>query len=256
MPSFCHHHLLFAVITMIFTAVSTNTFRTPLVRAFHLATAAAPRRPSPAIHTSVGRRMQTTTTFSKTKATATTPSRLFSTTTSDDSTVNVKPRDSLDEISQTGEFQRRDSAWRNWISRDQEDAEFPPEAGRYHLIVAYACPWAHRTLMTRSLKGLQDCISVSVVHPIWQRTKPTVEGDTHRGWVFGNPNGEPLTNADGRGGPFVPAYPGNDPDPLFGFPSVRSFYEHAKDTEGKYTVPVLYDTKSDTIVSNESAEIM
>jgi putative glutathione S-transferase len=116
-------------------------------------------------------------------------------------------------------------------------------------------PWAHRTLMTRSLKGLQDTISVTVVHPIWQKTRPGEDG--HRGWVFGDPDmEETLTNADGRGGPFPAAYPGNDAEPLFGSNSVRDLYDHAGDTEGKYTVPILWDKKTSTIVSNESAEII
>jgi putative glutathione S-transferase len=133
----------------------------------------------------------------------------------------------------------------------EEDAKFQPEADRYHLFVAYACPWAHRALMTRSLKGLQDTISVTVVHPIWQRTKPDKNEDSHRGWVFGNPTGESLTNSEGRGGPFPAAFDGNDADPFFGYKSVRDFYDHSGDTEGKYTVPILWDTKLNTIVSNE-----
>jgi putative glutathione S-transferase len=111
--------------------------------------------------------------------------------------------------------------------------------------------------MTRAIKGLQDVIPVQVVHPIWQRTRPGAEGDTHRGWVFGNPDSDkPLKNSEGRGGPFPPAYPDNDPDALFGFKSVRDFYDEAGDTEGKYTVPILWDTKTNTIVSNESSEII
>lgn len=163
-------------------------------------------------------------------------------------------RDSLAETSTTGEFKRRDSAWRNWISHDK-DSEFPPEAGRYHLYVAYACPWAHRTLITRSLKGLQDVISFTAVHPVWQKTRPGQ--DDHRGWVFGNPDSkDTLTNSEGRGGPFPSAYPGNDAEPLFGSKSIRDLYDRAGDEEGKYSVPVLWDKKKNTIVSNESSEIM
>lgn len=107
----------------------------------------------------------------------------------------------------------------------------------------------------RSLKGLHDTISVTVVHPIWQKTRPTE--DDHRGWVFGDPHSSAtLTNVDGRGGPFPCAYPGNDAEPLFGYKTVRDLYDHAKDTEGKYTVPILWDKKKNTIVSNESAEII
>ena len=88
-----------------------------------------------------------------------------------------------------------------------------------------------------------------MVHPVWQKTRP--DDDSHRGWIFGKPNGEPLVNAEGRGGPFPPAYDGNEPDILFGHTSVRDFYDYAGDTEGKYTVPILWDKKLNTIVSNE-----
>ena len=103
--------------------------------------------------------------------------------------------------------------------------------------------------MVRSLKGLQDTISVSIVHPIWQKTRPNE--DNHRGWVFGKPGGEPLTNVDGRGGPFPTAYDDNLGDPLFDFGTVRDFYDFAGDEEGKYSVPILWDKKLNTIVSNE-----
>ena len=154
-----------------------------------------------------------------------------------------------------GSFKRTDSAWRNWISRD-EGAKFPPENDRYHLYVAHACPWAHRTLVTRAIKGLEDVISVSVVMPAWQKTKPNDPSDSHSGWVFADPTGEPLRNSAGLGGPFPASYPGNDPDPFFKAKSVRELYEKVGDTDGKYTVPILFDKKLNTIVSNESSEII
>ena len=105
-------------------------------------------------------------------------------------------------------------------------------------------------MLTRALKGLEDTISVSIVHPIWQPTRPGK--DNHRGWIFGNPKSDDkLANADGRGGPFPAAYEGNNVDPLFGFRSVRDFYDHAGDMEGKYSVPILWDKKLNTIVNNE-----
>ena len=122
--------------------------------------------------------------------------------------------------------------------------------------VAYACPWAHRTLMVRALKGLEDAISITVVHPTWQKTKPNDSSDKHCGWVFGNPSGMPLTNTINLGGPFPPAYPGNEPDPVFHSFSVRELYERAGDIDGKYTVPILWDKKLNTIVNNESSEII
>ena len=160
----------------------------------------------------------------------------------------VKARDSLEETSKSGEFIRTDSGWRDLIS-SEPDARFQPEAGRYHLFVAYACPWAHRTLMTRALKGLEDVISVTIVHPIWQPTKPGF--DEHKGWIFGDANGESFPNAVGKGGPFPAQFDGNDPEPFFGSKTVRDLYEKANDTGGKYSVPILWDKKEATIVNNE-----
>lgn len=145
--------------------------------------------------------------------------------------------------------------WRSFIS-DKPDAQFAPEAGRYHLVVAHACPWAHRSMITRAVKGLQDAISISIVHPIWQRTKPSVKDDTHCGWVFANPEGEGLTNTMGLGGPFLACYPGNEPDLIKNVHSVRELYEMCGDSNGKYTLPVLWDLKENIIVSNESTDIM
>jgi glutathionyl-hydroquinone reductase len=133
-------------------------------------------------------------------------------------------------------------------------AQFPPEKDRYHLFVSYACPWAHRTLITRSLKGLHDTISVTVVHPIWQKTRPGQ--DEHAGWIFGRPDGTSIANSEGRGGPFPACYPENEPNPFFPSDSIRDVYEHVNDQDGKYSVPILYDKKLDTIVNNESADIV
>ena len=137
-------------------------------------------------------------------------------------------------------------------------AEFPPESGRYHLFVAAACPWAHRALITRSVKGLEDAISFTVVHPTWQKTKPDDEDDKHCGWVFAAPEGsdETFVNSIGLGGPFPAAMSGCEPNPLFDCSTVRDIYEKARDTEGKYTVPILWDKQKETIVSNESSEII
>lgn len=135
------------------------------------------------------------------------------------------------------------------------NSKFPAEKDRYHLYVAFACPWAHRTLMTRALKGLEDAISVTVVHPTWQKTRPGQ--DDHAGWVFGDPSAEKtLTNKDGNGGPFPAAFGRNEPDPHLGAKSIRDIYEAAGDVDGKYSVPILWDKKGKTIVSNESSEII
>ena len=205
--------------------------------------------------------------------------------------LRVTLRTAVEETSEKGEFKRTDAAWRDWIKKD---GKFPPEANRCkfrgqlgssgwggpalwgrlvmkrtrfcsllyltlslidHLYVAYACPWAHRTLIVRALKGLEDAISVTVVHPIWQKTS-TDPDDPHTGWIFGDPSGKPLVNTEGRGGPFPPCYPNNDPDPNLGAKSIREVYERAGDQDGKYSVPILWDTKENTIVSNESSEII
>ncbi len=123
-----------------------------------------------------------------------------------------------------GEFEREETSFRDWVGED-----FPAESGRYHLYVSYACPWAHRTLITRKLKGLDDAVSVSVVDPVRY----------DQGWEF---------DAD---------KPGATPDHLFGSDYLREVYAQADpEYTGRVTVPVLYDTEADTIVNNESEEIM
>jgi glutathionyl-hydroquinone reductase len=150
--------------------------------------------------------------------------------------------------------EREVTLWLDFIS-SEPGAKFPPERGRYHLYLSYACPGSHRVLIVRALKGLEDCISVTYVHPTWRLTRPQDPNDKHRGWVFGDPNGQPFPNTIGRGGPFPPAYEMNDPDPNFNAYSIREIYEQAADTSGKYTIPLLWDKKLNTIVNNESSDI-
>ncbi len=127
-----------------------------------------------------------------------------------------------DTKSHGGKFVREDAGFRDWIS-PQSGSEFVPEAGRYHLYVSLACPWAHRTLIFRELKQLQDFIDVTVVCPDM----------LHDGWKFGIP------------------------EPLFGHSKLHQIYTQAKsDYSGRVTVPVLWDKKTQTIVSNESSEII
>lgn len=134
----------------------------------------------------------------------------------------------------SGEFKRQASVFRNFISREP-GAEFPPEKGRYHLYVSYACPWAHRTLITRKLKGLEDIISFSSVH--WHLGE--------KGWRF--------ATADEN-------LPGENtiPDPLHPeYTHIREIYfSNEPNYTGRFTVPVLFDKKTNRIVSNESAEII
>jgi len=142
--------------------------------------------------------------------------------------------DWYDTKSTGGAFQRDTSKFRNWVTADGSagpsgEGGFKAESGRYHLYVSYACPWAHRTLIFRGLKGLEDHISVSAVHPDM----------LDDGWEF-------RTDFDGATG-----------DTLFDEPFLRNIYLRARpDTSGRVTVPVLWDKERETIVSNESAEII
>lgn len=132
-----------------------------------------------------------------------------------------------------GHFKRQPSQFRNWITADGEAGPsgkggFKAEAGRYHLYVSLACPWAHRTLIFRRLKKLEDLISVSVVDPLM----------VENGWEFKVGNG-----ATG--------------DQLFGSKALWEVYVKADPYySGRVTVPVLWDIKNGTIVNNESAEII
>ncbi|KAL8513090.1 hypothetical protein ACS0TY_019316 [Phlomoides rotata] len=147
-------------------------------------------------------------------------------------------RSALDEMSATGAFVRTPSTFRDSISKDP-DSRFPAEAGRYHLYVSYACPWASRCLAYLKIKGLDKAISFTSVKPIWGRTK---DSDEHMGWVF------PASDTE---------EPGAEADSLNGAKSVRELYELASSNySGKFTVPVLWDKKLKTIVNNESAEII
>ncbi|CAK9269756.1 unnamed protein product [Sphagnum jensenii] len=140
--------------------------------------------------------------------------------------------------SNDGVFKRKESSFRRFISR-QPGAEFPPEKGRYHLYISYACPWASRCYAFMKLKGLEDVIGLTVVKPVFERTK---EGDDHYGWVF------PKTENE---------VPGAQPDPLYGARSIRELYEMANPNyTGRYSVPVLWDKEKKTIVNNESSEII
>lgn len=132
-----------------------------------------------------------------------------------------------------GRFERSQSQFRNWVTADGSAGPsgkegFKAEAGRYHLYVSYACPWAHRTLIFRKLKKLEDLISVSVVDYLM----------LENGWEF--------KKRDGATG-----------DELFGSDYLYQVYLKADPNySGRVTVPVLWDKHQNTIVSNESAEII
>lgn len=170
-------------------------------------------------------------------------------------TLSLTPKPMpVDAIYQEKSESVLETVWRDFIS-DAPGAKYSPESGRYHLYASYACPGSHRALIVRALKGLEDVISVTIVHPTWRHTNPSDASDKHRGWVFGNPEGKPFHNTMGRGGPFPSAYPDNTPDPILNAFSVRNLYEYASDTSGKYTIPLLWDKKLNTIVNNESSDI-
>ncbi len=143
-------------------------------------------------------------------------------------------RDSWDHNDDSGHFVRGETGFRNWITPDGSagpsgNGGFAAESGRYHLYVSYACPWAHRTLIFRALKGLAPHIGVSVVHP-------DMLSD---GWTLSDD------------------FPGATGDRLHGLPFLRDIYLRADpEISGRATVPVLWDTQRETIVSNESAEII
>lgn len=144
-----------------------------------------------------------------------------------------------------GAFKRTPSTYRHIIGAA---GTFPPDKNRYVLYVSLACPWACRCVAAYYLKGLEDVISLSIVHPVWARTR---EDDMHCGWKFASPNDPPISNPKGYG-----SFPcdGCIPDPLGQFEFVRDMYDDSQDT--KYTVPVLYDSQTKAIVNNESSDIM
>lgn len=147
--------------------------------------------------------------------------------------IDGKWHDKWYDTKNDGRFKRQDSSFRNWITATGEpgpsgDKGFKAETGRYHLYVSLACPWAHRTLIMRTLKGLEDMISVSVVGMSM----------LENGWTF--------DKSDGSTG-----------DHLFDAEFLRDIYTRTKaDYTGRVTVPVLWDKKTNTIVSNESADII
>ena len=127
------------------------------------------------------------------------------------------------EIDDDGEFRRQPTAFHDQMD---ESSAFQPEDGRYHLYVAWACPWANRTLLARALFGLEDVISVSFVHHLLDE----------RGWHFEDEFKDDLYESSLLRDVYSR--------------SVKSYYEH------RVTVPVLWDKKTETIVNNESSEII
>jgi putative glutathione S-transferase len=130
------------------------------------------------------------------------------------------------ELSASGEFERQEDAFRDWVSADGS-TPYPAVAGRYHLYVSLACPWASRTVIVRHLLGLEEVIGMTVVDPVRDE----------RGWAF----------RDG---------PGYSRDPVNGFSLLQEAYAATDPAwEGRVTVPVLWDTASRRIVNNSEDDI-
>ncbi|ETM41437.1 hypothetical protein F442_13156 [Phytophthora nicotianae P10297] len=145
------------------------------------------------------------------------------------------------------------SKFRNFIERSS-DAAFPAEKDRYHLYVSYACPWASRCLSTLYLKGLDSIIELSIAHPVMQRTRPDDKDDTHTGWTFVDPATTPsLVGPTGLGSY---SSEGCIPDTVNNAQFVRDLYEKCTTEKTPYSVPLLWDKKKNTIVSNDSADIV
>jgi len=134
------------------------------------------------------------------------------------------------EVAKDGRFQRTESKFRHWVTADGSSG-FAAEPGRYHLYAAYSCPWAHRTLIFRKLKKLDNVISVSIAVP----------GMREQGWTFVD----------------HPDFPECGPDTVNGFRYLHQAYSAAdRHYTGKVTVPTLWDKKKKTVVNNESSEII
>ena len=161
-------------------------------------------------------------------------------------------RSALAEVDASGRFARSPSTFREIINSDHP--LYQPDTERYHLYISLACPWANRCLTVLHIKGLQECISVSVVHPTWQKSRPDETEDGHYGWAFAD-SGESFKAPCGTG-EFVCS--GCTVDSVNGCKTIRQIYELS--TTGfngtKYTVPVLWDKKTRAIVNNESSDIV
>lgn len=149
-----------------------------------------------------------------------------------------KPIEVLKFADKDGAYRRLPSQFRNSISREP-GAEFPPDLNRYHLYVSLACPWAHRVLITRLFKGLTQALPVTIVH--WHMDE--------NGWRF--PTKEELATVKNGDISLGTA------EPLYGFERLKQLYYKANpDYDGRFTVPVLWDKQKETIVNNESSEII
>lgn len=138
--------------------------------------------------------------------------------------MSASVRAAFPKEQEDGRFVRQGDVFRDWVTGDKHSG-YPAEAGRYHLYISWACPWAHRTAIVRTLKGLERAVGISIVDPIRD----------DRGWAFG------------------PEFP----DPINGFEFLSEAYLATDPNyEGRFTVPVLWDTVTQRIVSNSDDDLM
>src|SRR5436189_2744933 len=138
------------------------------------------------------------------------------------------------EQTDSGEFQRQEDAFREWISNDGS-TPYPAVAGRYHLYISLACPWASRTVIFRKLKGLEDAIGMTIVDPIRDE----------KGWTFRDPSGK-----------IPPGAPLDSTEPINGFHFLSEDYKATNpDFDGRVTVPVLWDKETKKTANNCEADI-
>jgi putative glutathione S-transferase len=139
-----------------------------------------------------------------------------------------------DEQTKSGEFRRQEDAFRQWVSNDGSTS-YPAAAGRYHLYVSLACPWASRTVIFRKLKGLEEAIGMTIVDPIRDE----------KGWAFRDPSGK-----------IPPGAPFESTDPINGFQFLSEVYTATDPAyDERVTVPVLWDKQSKAIVNNSEDDI-
>jgi glutathionyl-hydroquinone reductase len=147
--------------------------------------------------------------------------------------ADTRHKAAMDDV-QDGAFKRKESVFRSALSADGS-TPFAPEPNRYRLYISLACPWASRCFMMLSMQGLLEAVPLTVVHHFMS---------SDAGWTF--------VTADTRDPP-----PMCEPEPLYGFKSIRELYFKADpDYSGRFTVPVLWDTRTETIVNNESSELI
>lgn len=148
-----------------------------------------------------------------------------------------------------------ENPFKQWVKKDGS-TKYKPEKDRYVLLHSFVCPFAHKAVSTLYFLGLDEIIDVITLHPLMYKTKLDDESDDHYGWVF-KKYVEELENKE-QSKKDLDDFPNVMNDPFFNSSTLRDFYDEFKDLnyKGRYTVPVLFDKKTKTIVNNESSDIM